>query len=382
MTWQAARGGAGPETRAIIPRETQPPAKHWPLRAWQCISGLRLANFCDRRGLLYILAAILTFPLAAQQNQQTQQTPEDPGRPVLRRGGAAQKHEQVPAIPAGQRVPKVQPGDVVEVDDQGRTERVVPAQSAKPQPPDLIERAREAAFTFFESLPNFACDELISRYESKTLKPDWKFQDRFELELLMVGQKEDYRNLRRNGKPLKKGSPEDTGSWSSGEFGSVLASLFSSNTDAAFRVRGDSNASGMAAKVYDYSVRQPNSNWRIRIGYETKPAYKGAVWIDPVSARVLRVEMNSRQLPPDYAVDTVETYVDYGWVTIAGQRHLMPLKSEVLSCQRGTFRCSRNEIEFRNYRKFQVESQVMQVESEIKFPEEEQPAKKDEKKKP
>jgi hypothetical protein len=89
--------------------------------------------------------------------------------------------------------------------------------------------------------------------------------------------------------------------------------------------------------------------------------------------------MNARQLPTDYAVDKVETTVDYGWVTIAGKRYLMPTKSEVLSCQRGMFVCSRNEIEFRNYRRFQVESQVMQVESDISFPEQE-PAK--DKKKP
>jgi hypothetical protein len=71
--------------------------------------------------------------------------------------------------------------------------------------------------------------------------------------------------------------------------------------------------------------------------------------------------------------------VDYSWVTISGKKFLLPVKSENLACVRGTFDCTKNEIEFRNYRKFTAESQVLQVESEITF--EEEPPKADAKKK-
>lgn len=63
------------------------------------------------------------------------------------------------------------------------------------------------------------------------------------------------------------------------------------------------------------------------------------------------------------------------WVTISGQKLLLPVKSENFSCTRGTLHCTRNEIEFRNYRKFQVESQVLQVEGDIVFPEVDEPGK-------
>jgi hypothetical protein len=288
---------------------------------------------------------------------------EDPGRPVLKRGGPAEKREPVVAPPSrttGETVVRE-----VEADASGKVIRTVGAPDPRT---DLIERAREAAYQFTGQLPDFVCDQYVLRYVSKTLKPEWKLKDRVQLETLYTGGKEDYRNIRLNGKPLKKGSPEDSGSWSMGEFGTILLDVFSTSTNAEFRLRGDSTGAGLAAKVYDYSVLQPNSHWRVRYGREVKPAYKGAVWIDPVSARVLRIEMNSRQLPSDYEVDTVETTVDYGWVTIAGQRYLLPVRSENLACFRGTFTCTKNEIEFRNYRKFAVESQVMQVESELKFP--------------
>jgi hypothetical protein len=321
----------------------------------------------------------------------------DPGRPVLKRGGPADKREPVqplpskstggapaepepapqPPAPASQpRAPRpgAQPGDV-EVDADGK---VIRDAGALPVQRDLIERARETAYEYSDRLPDFTCDQIVKRFVSKTFKPKWKLEDTVQVELLYLGGKEDYRNIRVNGKPLKKGTLEESGSWSMGEFASVLLDLFSRKTNASFRLKGDSDAAGMAAKLYDFSVLQPNSHWRIRVGREVTPAYKGSVWVDPESARVLRIEMSSRQFPADYEVDTVETTVDYGWVTISNERHLLPVKSETLACVRGSFDCMRNEIEFKNYRKFAVESQVLQVESEVTFPdlEDEKPAQK------
>ena len=309
------------------------------------------------------LPVFALLPLMAQQPPEPQ---PDPGRPVLRRGGAAQKREPVPA--PEERRPAQAPYREVVVDEEGRTEKVLEGAEAAGGE-DLLQRAAEAAAEFNGKLPSFICDQFVSRYESKTLKPEWKLKDRVQLELAYTKGKEEYRNIRLNGKPLKKGSPEESGSWSTGEFGTTLASVFASTRPGDFRLRGDSSAAGLQAKVYDFSVPRDRSQWTIRYGYAVKPAHEGSLWIDPESARVLRIEMSSRRLPANYEIDKVEMTVDYGWVDIAGTRYLLPVRSENLACYRGTFTCTRNEIEFRNYRKFQVESQVLQVESEITFPE-------------
>ncbi|MBL0157251.1 MAG: hypothetical protein IPP47_09145 [Bryobacterales bacterium] len=345
---------------------------------------------------LWIAGIWLALTLGAQEPTEypTTQRPvrpesqgEDPGRPVLKRGGPAQKREEVapppaptpPAAPAKTPTPTTAKSPVreVTVDENGNAESVVTSGPVRYRKgtDELIERAREAAYEFNEKLPNFICDQITSRYESKTLKPDWKYKDRIQLELVYQNGKEDYRNIRMNNKPVKKGGPEDSGTWSSGEFGTMLMDVFATNTAAYFVPRGDSTAAGLAAKVYDYSVRQENSHWQIRFSRTVMPAYKGAAWIDPKTARVLRLEMNTRQLPKNFEIDDVETIVDYGWVTLSGQKYLLPMKSENLSCQRDTFNCTKNEIEFRNYRKFQVESQILQVDSDIVFPEEEDPKK-------
>lgn len=309
-----------------------------------------------------LICALL--PLAAQQSPEP---PPEPGRPVLRRGGPAQKREPVEA-PEDRRTAGAPVREVI-VDEEGRTEKANAETEVGPVDAGLVRRAAEAAFEFNEKLPSFICDQFVRRYESRTLKPEWKLKDRVQLELAYTKGKEEYRNIRINGKLLKKGSPEDSGSWSMGDFGTTLMSIFASARPEDFRLRGDSEAAGIRAKVFDFSVPKERSQWTIRYGYAVKPAHEGALWIDPETARVLRIEMSSRRLPANYDIDKVEMTVDYGWVDIAGTQYLLPVRSENLACFRGTFTCTRNEIEFRNYRKFEVESQVLQVESEVTFPE-------------
>ena len=336
------------------------------------------------------LVAALAAGAVAAQDPQTEQKPttdqsppsktEDPGRPVLRHGGPAQKHADSGPAKSEANIPdsiREMPKEEGTTTPPRREERVeserastLPAANRTPSGDPLIEKARETVFDYVDNLPNFICSQITRRYESHKIQTDWKYKDRFEVELLFTGNKEDYRNVRRNGKPLKKGSPEDTGQWSTGEFGSVLAALFHPESSAKFKFRSDSTAAGSAAKVYDYVVPKATSHWEIRMGFPIKPSYSGAVWIDPENGRVLRVEMGTKSLPSNYPVDKVEEIIDYDWVKIGETKFLMPMKSVNLACQAGTFDCTKNEIEFRNYRKFSVESNILAVDSDISFPDE------------
>jgi hypothetical protein len=231
----------------------------------------------------------------------------------------------------------------------------------------LIRKAREVAAEFTDKLPNFVCDEHVFRYRSSTRIPDWQMQDRVTVEVVYAKGAEDYRNVKLNGKPLKKGSPEDSGTWSSGEFGSTLIDVLLSAHEDEFKYRGESFIAGADAKIYDYKVVLADAHWQIKFGKPQKPPYNGSVYIDPKTFRVLRIEMQTRQLPADYEIDTVESTVDYDWVLISGKKFLLPTRSENLACFRGSYSCVRNVIEFRNYRKFDAESSVMASDSEISF---------------
>ena len=49
--------------------------------------------------------------------------------------------------------------------------------------------------------------------------------------------KEDYRNIAINGRPINKKMEELPGSWSTGEFGTTLRSLFHPGRQAEFTLR-------------------------------------------------------------------------------------------------------------------------------------------------
>jgi hypothetical protein len=77
---------------------------------------------------------------------------------------------------------------------------------------------------------------------------------------------------------------------------------------------------------------------------------------------VLRIEIQAQAMPADFPLDQVESAVDYDFVQIGDSKFLLPTHSEALSCARATGRtisgCTRNVIEFRNYRKFGSDTSI------------------------
>jgi len=224
----------------------------------------------------------------------------------------------------------------------------------------LIERAREAAFEFSENLPNFICQEFMARYRQRG--PEETPLDVVSAEIIYDHGKESYRNVKINERPTDTSLEEISGSWSTGEFASILLSLFASDTNARFRSGGASSISGVSAQVYDFEVQRENSHWTVHAESQTVvPAYEGSVWVDPSTARVLRIEMQARNIPSDFPMDTIESAVDYSSVSIGGRSFLLPVHAESLGCPRGRGDCSHNIIDFRNYHEFRVDVKIGNV---------------------
>ncbi len=221
----------------------------------------------------------------------------------------------------------------------------------------LIEQAREAAATFLETLPNYVCQEQITRYVSETRQPTWNVVDIVSAEVVYDDHQESYRNLQINGKPSKK-SPEDSGAWSTGEFGTILGNLFAPQSATDFKYVQEDTIAHRAASVFDFKVQRVRSSWKIWVpGQYVLPAYKGSVWIDKQTGQALRIEMQAKEIPEAFPEITVETAVDYDIISLgAANKFLLPVHSEALSCWRNSNECQRNVIEFRNYHKFEGES--------------------------
>ena len=288
--------------------------------------------------------------------------PDDPGPPQLRRGKPVdptrERSGPVPEQPAQPQVAAVRlPAEPART-PAARTDDDLPFGRRQEDP--LIRKAADAALDFTTTLPNYVCTEIIARYQSDTHPANWQPLDVVSTEVVYENGKEDYRKVTINGKATSKSIQDTGGAWSTGEFGTVLIDLFSPATSAEFHFRKDSRIAAINAKEYSYQVTRENSHWTIQVGSQSfRPAYSGSVWIDPSTARVLRIEMEGKGFPDDFPTDHVESATDYDYVRLGGtQQYLLPVHAENLSCQRSSNNCSRNVIDFRNYHKFEGESTI------------------------
>jgi hypothetical protein len=303
----------------------------------------------------------------------------DSGPPKLARGkpkprkatDADQVASNSPPSPTSQPAPGAAPASPVSAsqsEPQAATVTVTRAQGAQepsfaetgPPVDARIEKAREAAGAFTETLPDYLCQEQMARFQSETVKVSWVPLDIVSMEVVYEKGKERYRNLQINGKPTKAQRMEDlAGSWSTGEFASVLLDIFSPATAADFRYRRTSRSGGRDAYLYDFEVDHEHSHWQIHMPSQSiLPAYRGSIWIDKETARVLRIEMQAVHLPTEFPLDKIEMATDYEFIRIADRPFLLPVHSENLDCQRGTTMCTHNVIDFRNYHKYAGESTI------------------------
>jgi len=295
---------------------------------------------------------------AKDQVKSAQIDADDQGPPVLKRGGQA-VHKEVEAAPRPAPQGATPAPELSARNEPPAAESEPPVRG--PQRPEevIIEKAREASGSFLESLPNYYCHEIMTRYQSGSNSKNWQPVDIVSMALVYENRQESYRDLEINGKATKKRIEDLSGSWSTGEFGSVLADVFSPYTAADFEYRKESRSAGRASLVYDFSVEREHSHWRIMVASQLiTPPYSGSVWIDKETHRVLRIEMQATHIPDAFPADKVEMATDYEFVRFGERQYLVPVHAENLGCQRDTGTCSRNAIDFRNYHRYAGESSI------------------------
>src|SRR5262249_24019677 len=179
------------------------------------------------------------------------------------------------------------------------SDAAAPAESGAAPPPgaggpvtdqQLLSEAREAATKFTDGLPNFLVQQTTTRYFSNTFPARSQSIDVVTAEVASVDGKEQYRDIKINGVP-SSAPPERSGAWSTGEFSTTLADLFSSATDAAFKRRGSDKLGSRTSLVFNFTVAQPNSHWEM-ISPDGRPyraPFEGSVWLDQETRPGLRI---------------------------------------------------------------------------------------------
>ncbi len=318
----------------------------------------------DDKGYYIAVSVSKTAPApGAQTKAEVGATPTDPALEVELKGPKYDEGDDgAPKLHRGKPTARATPNPVGEAASEPAPAPTASISPTSDTPSDprvaFIEEAKSASTGFLGSLPNFVCAQQTTRYVSEGKAKDWQAVDVLAVDVVYEAGREKYEHLTINGKPSKKPA-EESGAWSTGEFGTVLADLFSPSTAAKFRYSRTEKIAGFEASVYKFDVERPHSHWKIYFRSQwIMPAYRGSLWLDKKTARVLRIEMQATDVPKDFLADTTESAVDYELVSLGTQKFLLPVHAEVLTCMRGTSTCDKNVIEFRNYHKFSGESTI------------------------
>jgi hypothetical protein len=223
----------------------------------------------------------------------------------------------------------------------------------------LVQKARHWVATFTQGLPNYLCNQDTTRYVAPSKDSGWQAQDVVTAKVVYDQGHEEYKDITVGGKKTNKSMMDIGGTTSTGEFGSMLRSLFAPVREAQFQFNGSGSDGGASVAIYHFKVSLPRSDWTIVAGGQTlRPVYSGSVWIDRKSAVVRRLEMKADNIPHDFPFDYVETAVDYNLVSLGDQQFLLPVHASNVACERSSNICSKNTIEFRNYHKFEGSSTI------------------------
>jgi hypothetical protein len=222
----------------------------------------------------------------------------------------------------------------------------------------LWEEAAADAMSYTSRLPNFRCHRETRRLAAPVRSPDqFREGDSLIEELTYENGKESYRTLEVNGQKSGVDREKLEGVRSRGEFGSMLKSIFRPEISARYKWAGRAMTGGVLCQVFDIDVPAAKSNFVLMFNLsQAVAAYHGRVFIDEETGLVRRIVMQGTDLPKQFGLQSPSFSLEYGMVRVGDKDHLLPLRS-VLQVRQGR-RLVRNETLFRDYRRFEAESQI------------------------
>ncbi len=240
---------------------------------------------------------------------------------------------------------------------------------AKPAPPPIpppppeeqqvvIGEVREYAMNYSKSLPDFICTQVTRRYVDPSGMEFWQSQDTITERLTYFDQKETYKVTLVNNHYVDLPHDAVGGASSAGEFGSLLKYTLERRADAVIEFDRWATLRGKRAYVFSYQISSGNSQWSIL--YERSQrivaGYRGLIYVDGNTHMILRITLEAIDIPPSFPVQEARTVLDYDYVKIGDREYLLPLKAVIR--MRHYKYLSKNEVEFRLYRKFSAEAKI------------------------
>ena len=222
-----------------------------------------------------------------------------------------------------------------------------------------LAEAKEYALNYEENLPNFICTQVTRRFVDPTGRGSWNSVDVINENLTYFEHHENYKVLLVNNKPVETKHEKLSGAVSSGEFGSIMKSIFAPETGTDFEWEGWHKLRGQLMLGYSYRVAQERSNYHITVREQSKDiviGYHGLIYVDEQNHFVHRITLIGDNIPADYPVQDLKLTLDYDFETIGDSAFLLPLRFELNSKDERMW--VKNDVDYHLYRKFGTESTI------------------------
>jgi len=241
----------------------------------------------------------------------------------------------------------------------------------------LLEEVTDYARNYVKNLPNFTCTQFTRRFVDSSNTENYHLIDTVVENLSYSNGHEDYVVKTVNNTPTNKSHWELGGTTSAGEFGTDMKELFDPESRTEFEWESWTTWHARRTHKIFYRVRQSNSHYTIV--YEKTQSltagYKGYVYVDrDLGNLIMRITREAEDIPPDFPIQNVKQVTEYSFQKIGEkeQEFLVPIYS-VITSKSGRY-MTKNETQFRNYRKFGTESIIkFDVPDEIKPEQDEKP---------
>ncbi|MGA2339037.1 MAG: VWA domain-containing protein [Terracidiphilus sp.] len=222
----------------------------------------------------------------------------------------------------------------------------------------ILADATRYAMTYGDSLPNFMCEQTTDRYTYRVNlggTGEWDHKDRFT-ERLTYFEHEQNRTLlelEQSGSTSSHDTENIHGAISDGEFAFTLSGIFRPASKADFQWKETGVLGDGTVQVFDYRVAPEHSNFDLRASAVdiVTVGYHGQVYIDTVTRMVRRITKEADNVPPKFPIRAALVSVDYDFVVLNDHDYMLPISAQVI-LKKGGKELDRNEIEFRNFRRF------------------------------
>jgi hypothetical protein len=259
---------------------------------------------------------------------------------------AATRFETPPEPP-----PEIIPSPELKVPKEAVAEEPVARQA--------LNQAAQRAAKYIKQLPDFLCVQTTRTHLDAAGNQTWKQGRTATHHLRYVAGQEQY-SEETNG---RQGLQQQKAVLSStGEFASLLKTVFAPAVRASFQWKGTEVVDGEPLFVYSFRADRSRARYWLSWGSYPKQVaavgFEGVINIDQQSSNPRRLEIRATELPVGFPMHDASLSVRYGTITLGGHPYLLPVRA-VTTCSFGKHNSRlKNEIEFSEYRKYSVESKI------------------------